>query len=106
MTTMQLGVQPVDLEVLLTVDADFTANIKRDDAQPWPNGSSLSLVFTLPEAAPVSWQATFNGSLASFDVDKVDVNAVALARPRKVALWFIDGAAESLWAVGKVKVVK
>lgn len=59
-----------------------------------------------PEVPAVTWNAAFSGVLASFDVDKIDVNAVANARPRKVALWFIDGAAESLWAVGKVKVVK
>lgn len=101
MTTLTLGSQPAELSVILNMDADFEAIVRRDDETDWDVDAVLKLTFTFGGTKPsVDWIATFNGPDAHWSLDRVEVDAVATARPRKVQLWYD----ELLWATGTVTV--
>lgn len=99
--TFTLGYTPEKFKLVLAAGADFFSALTRSDGQPWPVGSELILDFA--GAAP-SWTATLSGATATWDVDQADVDALIAARPRKVRLFYVDGEARLLWAVGALDV--
>lgn len=102
MSTLTLGAQPVELDVILNADADFAPSIARDDDSNFSVGAVLKLVFTFRGSDPVEWISSINGSTATWNIDKVQVNAVIAAHPSSVKLWLIEGSTETLWATGIV----
>jgi hypothetical protein len=99
-----LARSPLDLEVILNVDWDYNATLRRSDGTEWPVGSELNLIFTFAAGDPVTWPAALAGTDARWSVDKTAVNPVAAARPRRVVLAYVEGADDLLWASGTVTV--
>ena len=101
-----LGIKPDRLKFELYRDADFDSELVRtdDNGEPIPWGDQpVRLVF--PQAAlnesgqlvPVSWVATIDGSVATFQVDKAETNLRSRGEP--VELW----VGEQCWAAGRVR---
>lgn len=101
--TLALGKKPISLEVYLYREADFVDSLQREDATPWPVGSTLTLQINTG-GAPVSWAATYDGDTARWSVDKAEVLAAINARPTAAKLWYVENGADLLWGQGKVKV--
>ncbi|MEQ7847712.1 LtfC-like domain-containing protein [Nocardioides kribbensis] len=102
MTTLKLGVDPGDMELILTDGADFRADIINEVGgvdTNWPTGTSLTLSIT-GDAATYTWPATITGATASWSVDKADT-ALISARS-KVRLIYVNGTTDRVLFSGVV----
>lgn len=101
-TKLTLGVDPGNLELVLSDGADFNATLRYKTGEPpvvtnWPTGTSLALVFS----TGTSWSATISGALATWGVDK----AVTATIPKqtKVSLVYTNGSTDRVLYMGTVK---
>lgn len=101
MTTLKLGVMPLDLTVSLALNADFITTL-RNTSGDWPIGVSCELRFDDPDTTV--WAATVVDDEIRFNVDKAQVNTLIAAQPNKARLFYVDALADLLWADGWVSV--
>lgn len=101
--SINLGFVPLALTVTLAADADFAATLVAQDG--WPVDTQIELRFPLP-GSTVVWPATVVGTDAAWNVDIPDVAALLVGQPRRVRLYYSDGAgADLLWASGSVVII-
>lgn len=90
-SSLQLGMRPETLRVLLTTGADFLCVLRLND--DWPVGTVLTL-----EVGNLIWTATISGADATFAVDKA---VTALVSDNDTArLVYTNGTTDQVWAVG------
>lgn len=99
--TFTLGRAPDKFTLDLVDDADFITALRRSDGLDWPD--TLVVTIELPTAVPTEWAGELDGSRIRWNVDVTDVAPVIAERPKKVKLWYVDGAVRLLWASGTVR---
>jgi hypothetical protein len=102
---LRLGTVPDHLDVVLVPDADFVESVETLTAdmitpQPWPTGTTLTLVF----GDAVSWPATIDTNIVSWNVQSDAVNEVIESQHRGVKLWYENGTVKVPLAIGQVSV--
>jgi hypothetical protein len=103
-----LGLQPLDVNVVLARGAAFVAELEVTSGT-WPVGTAISLVFSTSDdsvtPSGLTWPATVAGTTAAWDVAAADVTAVIAAGARYARLLYTEGAAAPLlWGKGEVRV--
>jgi hypothetical protein len=101
-TTLPLGLQPINVPVLLSRDGAFVANLTKDSGD-WPDGTEVELWFVVNAndlTDPIVWPATVDGGVLSWDVAASESLAVIQANAKNVRLHFNT----LLWGTGKVTV--
>lgn len=103
MPDLTLGAKPKTLRVELVAGADFVTGLRSEVSGVWTDwevGTELSIVFNDPDET--TWTANIDGSLAQWNEDEADVDALIEAHPRKAKLWYVNGPVKLLWAMGEV----
>ena len=72
--------------------------------QPWPPGTVLTLVFGDPPGPTVSWVATIDSHVVSWNVQSDAVAAVIGSGRLSVRLWYENGTVRVPLAVGEAQV--
>ncbi len=103
---LELGNEPVSLEVNLSPNADFVTGFDSLDGD-WPDGARIELVF----GNGVTWEATLDGPAANWQVPAAAVNAMIAAfnvksSNRQVRLNYHHGGSVLAWASGTAQVKK
>lgn len=102
MNELQVGQQPADLTVRLTPGADLFATLRRDDGTSWQAGDTMWLEFVYGAGVPVDRvDLVLDGTDARLEIDALVIDQLISKRPRKVKLWYENGATRLLWALGK-----
>lgn len=90
---------PEVLEINLTRDADFIRILEAVAPETFPVGSTVTLQFRSgANAVLATWSATVTSTEATFNEDKVAVNAVIAQTPATARLIYTDGAVDLIWA--------
>ena len=100
--TLPLGLDPVNVPVILSRDGAFVANIT-NKLGDWPDGTEIELWFIVDKAdltTPIVWTATIDGPLASWNVEAMDCSQVIHDNAKNVRLHYNT----LLWGIGKVTV--
>ena len=100
--TLPLGLQPINVPVILSRDGAFVANLFKNNGD-WPDGTEVELWFTVTTddlSHPIIWPADIVGDRISWDVDAEDSLAVIQAGAKNVRLHYNT----LLWGTGKVSV--
>jgi len=100
-TVLELGSGPLPLHVTLTQDGDFICVIESQDGD-WPGTAVISILFNDDDVT--TWTATLSTVDATFDVDKIEVNALIDKGPTRARLRYVDGSTDLIWAQGSVSV--
>lgn len=111
MGTVQFGADVDDLVVKLVRGADFTQELRYEDPvgtpADWPVGSVVTLRFH--DASNVlrdTWTATIVDDVATFAIDKADVETVAKANYSRVMWFHVNGTDDVCLGVGGEPEVK
>lgn len=100
--TLPLGLQPLNVPVLLSRDGMFVGNLIRNTGD-WPDDTVVELWFLVTVddlTSPIIWAADINDNVISWARPAADSLAVIQAAAKNVRLHF-NGL---LWGTGKVTV--
>jgi hypothetical protein len=101
--SIDLGFQPVPLNVILAADSDFLATFIAQTG--WPTGTQIQLRF-INLATTTTWSATISDTTATFNVAAADVATLIGSQPQEVRLHYLDSSGDDLlWGKGMVEIV-
>jgi len=104
MTTLELGPNPLPLNVKLFRNATWWSNMTNEDGN-WPTGCEIKLTFKIEDGDDITWPAEISGAEASWNVVPFDVDEVIDEEPRVATLWYVDpDGTEIPWLKGSVQV--
>jgi hypothetical protein len=90
---------PEVLNINLTRDADFIRILEAVSPEVFPVGSTVTLQFrSAANSVLATWSATVTSTEATFNEDKVAVNAVIAQAPATARLIYTDGTVDLIWA--------
>lgn len=104
MTNFDLGFEPHEFRVLLTREGDFRTTLSQkpetpgDDPPVWDPDTNITL-----KIGTESFSFTIDGTDANLVIDKADVNQLIEARVDRAWLYYNEGTADEVWAIGTVK---
>lgn len=100
MTSFDLGSDPHTLRVLLTREGDFRTaltQVPKDNPPDWPVGTNITL-----KIGSHTYPFTIDGPDATLVIDKADVNSLIDERNTSAYLYYNEGTADEVWALGTV----
>jgi hypothetical protein len=99
-TTFNLGTDPHEVHVLLTRNGDFRTTLTQapeEDPPDWAVGTTITLVL-----GTHSYPFTISGPDATLVIDKAVVNTLIEERITRAYLYYNEGTADEVWALGDV----